>query len=383
MAKQDYYELLGVSKNATDDELKKAYRNMAKKYHPDRFSTAPEAERKNAEEKFKEINHAYDVLSDKQKRAAYDTYGDENGPMGGAGGPGGFSWSSSSGGFGGFEDILNDIFGGGGRQRSGPQRQDGEDIGIRVNLTFEEAYFGIEKPISFTRVEDCPMCNGTGAKDASSVKTCPKCNGTGYVKQVQRTIFGQTVVEGECPDCHGTGKIVTDKCKNCKGTGRVKVQKSLSIKIPAGINDGQTMTYSGEGNAGVHGGANGDVVILINVARNELYKRDGDDLYMTLPISFYDAAIGAKLSIPTMKGVIKYAIPAGTQTNTKFRLKGYGMKRLRSDSYGDLYVTVVVETPTNLTKSQLSELEKFEKGLEKNQYRQKKRFNDKYVTDKD
>ena len=383
MAKQDYYELLGVSKTATDDELKKAYRNMAKKYHPDRFSTAPENERKEAEEKFKAINHAYDVLSDKQKRAAYDTYGDENGPTGAGGGS--YSWSSSGGGFGGFEDIFNDLFSGfGGRRRSnGPQAVDGDDIGIRVNLTFEEAYFGVKKPISFSRIEDCPHCNGTGAKDANSVKTCSKCGGTGYIKQVQRSIFGQTVVESPCPDCHGTGKVITDKCKQCHGSGKVKIQKELEINIPAGIADGQTMTYRGEGNPGKNGGSNGDVLILINVARSELYKRDGDDLYMTIPISFYDATFGTKLSIPTMKeGVIKYSIPAGTQTNTKFRIKGYGMKKLRQDNYGDLYVNVIVETPTNLSSSQMQLLKKFDDTLDKNQSRQKKKFFDKFVDKK-
>lgn len=382
MAKQDYYELLGVSKNATDDELKNAYRNMAKKYHPDRFSTAPESERKAAEEKFKEINHAYSVLSDKQKRAAYDTYGDENGPMG-AGGGGGYSWSSSGGGgFGGFEDILSDLFGGfGGKRRSSQSaRVDGDDIGIRINLTFEEAYHGVEKPISFTRTESCPICNGTGAKDMNSIKTCPKCKGTGSIRQVQRTIFGQTVVETVCPDCGGTGKIITDKCKNCKGTGRVKQEKKLTINIPAGINDGQTMTYRNEGNAGKNGGANGDVVILISVQRHELFKRDGDDLYMTMPITFFDAAFGSELSIPTMKGTIKYSIPQGTQTNTEFRIKGYGMKKLRSEQYGDLYVTFVVETPTNLSKTQMERLKEFEDSLVKNQYKQKYKFNDKYIS---
>ncbi len=381
MAQKDYYGLLGVGKNASDEELKKAYRDLAKKYHPDRFSTAPEAERKAAEEKFKEINHAYDVLSDKDKRAAYDAYGDENGPMGGGAGGGGYSWSSG-GGFGGFEDIISDLFGGGfgGRRRSqASARVDGDDIGIRVNLTFEEAYRGVEKPISFTRVESCPVCNGTGAKDASSIKVCLKCNGSGYVKQVQRTIFGQSVVESVCPECGGKGKIVTDKCKHCKGSGTVKQEKKLTINIPAGINDGQTMTYRGEGNSGRNGGANGDVVIVISVAKHDVFRREGNDLYMTMPISFVDAAMGRKLVVPTMKGSIKYAIPAGTQTGTKFRIKGYGMKMLRKEQYGDLYLTVVVETPTNLSKKQADMLEEFENSLADNQYQQKKRFCDKYA----
>lgn len=374
MAK-DLYEILGVPKTASDEEIKKAYRKLAIKLHPDRFATASESEKKQAEEKFKEINHAYEVLSDKNKRANYDQYGDEEGPQGfggfGGGQGGGF------GGFGGFEDILSSFFGGGfGRKNPNAPKQ-GEDIHIKINLTFEEAYNGVTKTIKLNRDETCTTCGGSGAKDASSIKVCPYCKGSGMVQKTQQTLFGQQVVQTVCSNCGGTGKVIGDKCTSCRGNGYMRKEASVKVNIPAGVDNGVTMTVRNEGNCGRNGGPKGNLVIAIGVVANDKFRRVGNDLYYDLPISYYEAACGSKITINTMKGETVCKIPEGTQSGTKIRIKGYGMKVLQKESCGDLYVIVKVETPKGLNSKQLKMLKEFEDNLTSAQYPQiKKTRND-------
>ena len=374
MAK-DLYQILGVDKNADDETIKKAYRKLALKYHPDRYATATDAEKKEAEEKFKEINHAYEVLSDKTKRGNYDAYGDENGPQFGGGGGSGFSGFSGAGGF---DDILNSFFGGfGGRSRSANPNApvDGEDITVRLNLTFEEAYFGVEKQINVVRSEECPDCHGSGARDASSVHTCPYCHGTGYVTQRQQTLFGVQTVRTVCSNCGGKGKVVGDKCRTCKGNGYVRRNATVKVKIPAGVDSGVNITVRNEGNAGRNGGMKGNLVLVVYVAESPRYKRMGYDLYMTLPIGFYSAAVGCKIEVDTMKGKAVCNIPEATQSGTKIRIKGYGVKMLNRDGYGDLYITVKVETPKGLNRKQQQLLADFEASLSDGQYPQVKKYN--------
>lgn len=377
----DYYDILGVGKTASDEEIKAAYRKLAKKFHPDMYSNAPEAEKKQAEEKFKEISHANDVLSDKQKRAAYDTYGSENGPtMGGQGGGG--TWSGFSGAQGiNIDDIFSGIFGGsgfGGRRRgsNGNQAIEGDDIVVNLSLTFEEAAFGVEKEVTLKRSENCPDCKGTGAKGGTAQKTCPRCNGAGTVNTVQQTMFGQFATTTTCPDCKGKGKVVTEKCYTCGGKGRVDKQRTIKVVVPAGIDDEQRMTYYGEGASGFNGGVNGDMIILIKVKPHKLFKRKGYDMYLELPISITQSALGCKINIPTLTTPVEYVIPEGTQSGTVFRLKGKGIKMLKKEIYGDLYVTIVVETPKYLTKQQKEMLFKLESSFDNKQYPKKKDFFD-------
>ena len=366
MAK-DLYELLGVNKNASEDEIKSAYRKMALKYHPDRYASASEQEKKSAEEKFKEINHAYEVLSDKTKRGNYDRFGNEDGPQGfgGAGGTGGFG-----GGFdgGGFDDILSSLFGGfGGGKRNPNAPRDGEDVTINVTLTFNEAYNGTSKTIRYTRDSECPDCHGSGAKDASAIKVCPYCHGTGYVMQTQHTMFGQQTVRTVCSACGGKGKIINEKCKTCKGGGNVRSDVTKEIKIPGGVDTGTRMTVRYEGNAGRNGGHKGDLIIVFSVQASPLYKRVGNDLYADQHVTVYDAAVGCEIMLETMKGPAKLKIPEGVQTGTKIRLRGNGMKVLNRDTYGDLYVTVKVDTPRGLDRKQLKLLKEFEDSLKDSQ----------------
>lgn len=371
MAK-NLYEILGVPKTATDEEIKKAYRKLAIKLHPDRFATASEQEKKDAEEKFKEINHAYEVLSDKNKRANYDQYGSEDGPQGFGGFGGGYE--SSGGGFGGFEDILSSFFGGSfGRKNPNAPRQ-GEDIHIKINLTFEEAYNGASKTVKLNRDETCSTCGGSGAKDASSIKVCPYCKGTGSIRKTQQTLFGQQVVQTVCSNCGGTGKVIGEKCAMCRGNGYMRKEASIKINIPAGVDNGVTMTIRNEGNCGRNGGGKGNLVIAIGVMPSEKFRRVGNDLYMDLPVGFYDAACGNTITIQTMKGEAKCKIPESTQSGTKIRLKGYGMKVLQKESYGDLYVIIKVETPKGLNAKQIKLLKDFEDSLAANQYPQIKKF---------
>lgn len=366
--KRDYYEVLGVSKGASDDELKKAFRKEAKKYHPDLHPGDKEAE-----EKFKEINEAYEVLSNPEKRQRYDQFGHAGvDPNYGAGGGGAYS-----GGFGDFGDIFSDIFGGGfgfggGGRRNGPKR--GNDVRQVVNVSFEEAAFGCKKKINITKMEGCPSCGGTGAKKGTSPETCQHCHGTGQIQTQQRTILGYMTNVTTCPHCHGTGKIIKEPCKDCRGTGKVRNSKTVEINIPAGIDNDQTMQLSGQGEPGERGGPNGDLLITVRVRPHEIFERRDNDVYLEMPISFVQAALGATLTVPTLDGAVEYDIPEGTQSGTRFRLRGKGIPFIRGKGRGDQYVTVTVEVPKNLSSRQKELLRDFE---EDKNYKQKKSFAEK------
>jgi molecular chaperone DnaJ len=365
MAAKDYYAILGVEKNASADEIKSAYRRLAKKYHPDVFATQEESKKKEGEKKFKEIQHAYEVLSDPQKRAAFDQYGSEDGPaMNGFGG----GFNPFGGGSGGFaDDIINNIFnaftGGGGR--SARYEREGDDIEVVLNLTFEEAYSGVEKEITYNRVEKCRTCGGTGAKDSSSIKTCTKCGGSGSVRVAQRTPFGMMQTTRTCDVCRGEGKIIEDKCVDCKGRGKVKRERTIKVKIPAGIDNGQMLTMRGEGSAGDSNAPNGNLIIIFKVSPHAYFVRDGVNLNMDLPITFLQAALGARVNIPTMAGEVPVDIPEGTQNGTIIRVKGRGVKYLKKDAYGDLFIRIIVDIPKSLTMQQRSKLRDLEKSFEK------------------
>lgn len=381
MAK-NYYEILGVEKTATADELKSAYRKLAKKYHPDLYTTASDAEKKEAEAKFKEINHAYDVLSDEQKRAAYDRFGDENGPQMGAGGFEGFS--GSSGGFGfDMDDLFSNLFSGfgGGMGRSSASRasapQRGRDISVNLTITFEEAVFGTQKTVNVKRMETCSSCHGTGAKDGSSVKTCSQCGGTGRVTVTQNTLFGQMSTTTVCPSCKGKGKVVTDKCTACSGRGTVEKTRDIKVNIPAGIDSDKRITYHGEGNCGVNGGDKGDLIVGINVKPHKLYNRIGDDINIEVPISFVDAALGCTLTVPSLYGNQQVKIPEGTQSGTIFRVKNCGVKKLRGSDKGDMFVKVIVEVPRSVTREQKEMLKSLSGSFEARQYPLKRAYEDK------
>ena len=342
MAERDYYEILGVSKSASNDEIKKAYRNLAKKYHPD-VSTEP-----NATEKFKEVQKAYDCLSDETKRANYDQFGSEDGnPFGGGQGFNGFN-----GGFGGFEDIFSSFFGGG-RQRRGPSGpMKGSDIRMNINLTFEEAAFGTKKEIKVDRYEECTRCGGTGAESKNDIHTCSRCRGTGRIITEQQTILGRIQSESVCPDCRGKGKIIDHACSSCRGAGKVKKQAKISVNIPAGIDDEQTLRLSGQGGAGTDGGPNGDLYINISVEEHPIFERDGNDIYLELPVTFSQVALGCEIEVATIHGKVKMKVPAGTQTGTRFKLAGKGIQNATSGRSGSQYVVVKVVTPTKLDQTQ-------------------------------
>jgi len=369
--KQDYYETLGISKGANDDEIKKAYRQMAKKYHPDMNPG-----NKEAEQKFKDVNEAYEVLSDADKRAKYDQYGhaafDPSSGFGGGGGFGGFDFDMG--------DIFSSFFGGGfgGGSRSGSRAnapQAGDDIGVRVILSFEEAAFGCKKEVSFARVQKCDDCSGTGAKKGTSAEKCTKCGGRGTVTVQQRTAFGMMQSTKACPDCNGTGKIIKTPCENCRGKGYVKINKKLEVTIPAGIDDGQRIILRGQGSAGRNGGRAGDLVIEVRVRPHRFFERDGNNVYCEVPISFSEAALGAEIDIPTLDGKTeKYTIPEGTQTGASFTLRGKGIADVNTKRRGDLIITVTVETPKNLTSAQKKLLLEFSKSLGENNTGKKQSF---------
>ncbi len=383
MADKNYYDILGVTKTADADELKSAYRRLAKQYHPDLYSGKSDAEKKAAEAKFKEINHAYEVISDPQKRAAYDSYGNENGPQGGFGS--GFGSSAGAGGFGlDMDDIINSFFGGFGgggarssaRNANGPQR--GQDILIGITLTFEEAAFGIEKAVNIKRTENCPDCNGTGAKNGSSFNVCPTCKGSGSVTQTQRTPFGQFSSTNVCPTCKGKGRIVTEPCPTCGGAGREERTREIKINIPAGIETGQRITYPSEGGAGRNGGEKGSLVVEVSVRPHKLFKRNGADLQLEVPISISEAALGTTLYVPSLKTPQELKIPEGTQSGTVFKIKGQGIKKLRSkNDYGDLYVKVIVEVPKSVTREQRELLRSLDSSFDTKQFPRKKEYKDK------
>ncbi|MCC0695335.1 molecular chaperone DnaJ [Clostridioides sp. ES-S-0048-02] len=373
--KRDYYEVLGISKGAEAQEIKKAYRKLAMKYHPDRNPGDEEAE-----EKFKEINEAYEVLSDDTKRKTYDKFGHDglNG-QGGFGGQGGFNGQ----GFGGFEDMFGDIFGdmfgggfGGGRQRRrGPQR--GADIRQNVTISFEEAAFGKKMSIKLNRSEECDECDGTGAKPGTSKKTCSTCNGTGQVRTVQRTPFGNIASSRPCSTCNGTGEVIESPCSKCHGTGNTRKVKTIEVDIPAGIDDGQMIKLAGQGEVGEKGAPRGDLYIVVNVKSHPLFTRDGNDIYFEMPITFVQATLGDEIEVPTLDGKVKYSVPEGTQTGTVFRLKEKGIPRIRGNSRGDQYVKVVVEIPKKLNDKQKDLLREFAKECGSNVHEKKKTFGQK------
>lgn len=362
--KRDYYEVLGVSKQATSDEIKKAYRVLAKKYHPDMNPGDKEAE-----VKFKEVNEAYEVLSDADKRQKYDQYGHAafDPSMGGGSGFGGFG-----GGFGAdfdFGDIFSSFFGGGGSSRSRANMpQDGEDVATRITISFEEAVFGCKKEVSFQRVEACSDCSGSGAEKGTKAESCQTCHGTGRVTVQQQTMLGYMQTQRACQECRGTGKIIKNPCKNCNGKGFVKINKKLEVKIPAGIDSMQRIILRGQGSAGRNGGAAGDLIIEVRVKEDKVFQRDGSNIYCEIPISFSEAALGAEIDIPVLGGgTEKYQIPEGTQTGTSFTMKGKGIPNVNTKRKGDLIITVTVETPKNLTSEQKKLLQSFAATLgEKN-----------------
>ena len=371
--KRDYYEVLGLSKGATDDEIKKAYRRLAKQYHPDMNPGD-----KVAENKFKEVNEAYDVLGDPDKKAKYDQYGhaafDPSSGFGGGGFGGGF-------GFDGFDisDIFSNIFGGGSsRRQNGPVR--GEDIRYRLTLSFEEAVFGCKKEISYQRVQKCPECSGSGAAKGTSAKTCPDCQGRGQVKVQQRTPFGVMQSTTTCSKCRGTGKIIETPCKNCRGSGFVKASKKLEVSIPAGIDDGQGVVLRGEGCDGRNGGSAGDLVITVNVRPHAFFEREGSDIYCDIPVTYADMTLGAKITVPTIDGTETIDIPEGTQTGTTFTLKGKGVKIVNTQKHGNMYVTAVIETPKGLDRKQKELLKQFSDSLKDSNHSKKEKFSKKFFS---
>ena len=340
MAKRDYYEVLGLSKGASEDEIKKAYRQLAKKYHPD-LNKEP-----GAEEKFKEINEAYETLSDSTKKANYDRFGHQDPNQG----FGGFDFNGAQG-FGGFSDIFDSIFGGGGRRQSNRPAQ-GDDLEYILNLEFEEAVFGCEKEIQIEGEEECTTCGGTGAFSKSDIETCDRCHGTGYVTVEQRTIFGMQRMQSACPKCNGKGQYIKKKCTRCNGNGRVHAKKKVKIKVPAGVDTGLQMRLEGKGEAGINGGPHGDLYVKFKVKPHNQFKREENNILLEIPVTFSDAALGTEFEIPTIYGNVNLKIPAGIQSGTKLKLREKGVKDVRSGRKGDQIVTVIVQTPTNLTENQ-------------------------------
>lgn len=360
---RDYYEILGVDRSASSEEIKRAYRKVAKKYHPDLNPNDKEAEHK-----FKEANTAYEVLSDDNKRSMYDRYGEEGVNGQGAQGFGGFGDI--------FEDIF-DIFGGGfsgGGRRSGPQR--GSDLRYNLTLEFEEAVFGVEKEIQIRREENCSVCEGTGAEPGTNKETCPKCKGSGQIRYVQQSPFGQMVRVGTCDQCNGTGEIIEENCHKCHGSGKEIKNKKISVKVPKGVDTGSIISIRGEGEAGDKGGPPGDLYIYIQVKEDEVFQREGNSIFLNVPISFTEAALGAEIDIPTLEGTEKFDIPEGTQTGTRFKLRNKGVPHLRGNGRGDLYFTVEVMVPTKLTSKQRELLEELakEQGEDFKKHRNKKSF---------
>ena len=357
--KRDYYEVLGVSKGASEDELKKAYRKLAKENHPDLHPGDKECEAR-----FKEINEAYEVLSDSDKRAKYDQFGhaafDPNQGFGG-GGFGGFE------GFGGFGDIFGDIFGGfggfggGGRNPNAPRK--GDNLRATVNIKFEEAAFGVKKEVFVAKVEQCPDCKGTGCAEGTTAEVCPDCKGTGSVKTTQRTPFGMVQSTGQCPKCKGRGKIIHTPCKSCRGIGSVRRQHKVTVSVPAGIDDGQTISLRGQGNAGINGGPAGDLLINVLVQPHARFERDGASILLEQEVSFAQAALGSEIEVPTLDGKVKLNIPEGTQPGSVFRLKGKGVPYLRANGRGDQFVTVKVAVPKNMSSAQKEALRHYASAM--------------------
>lgn len=366
MSKRDYYQVLGVDRKASTEDIKKAYRKLAKECHPDLHPND-----KTAEERFKELNEANEVLSDSEKRARYDQFGFDGPQMGGGGNPFGGGGFEGFGGFGGFDSIFDQLFGGAtGQRRGGPQQ--GSDLRYELRITFEEAAFGAEKSFEFYRNENCETCGGSGAKPGTHAQTCPTCKGAGQV----RAGGGFMVTVRTCPTCAGSGKIVQEKCTACSGTGQTRKRRTATVKVPAGIDDGQTIVMNGQGEPGSHGGPNGDLYIHVTVKPHKLFRREGTTLRFEMPISFTQAALGADVDVPTLDGVVRYHIPEGTQNDAEFRLKGYGITQLRSTTKGDLLVKIRVEVPKKLTEKQRELLRQFEESATGREYEGRKSFLD-------
>ena len=376
--KRDYYEVLGVSKTASDDEIKRAYRKLAKQYHPDMNPG-----NKEAEAKFKEVNEAYEVLSDSDKKGRYDQFGfagvDPNYGVG-QGGYGGYA-----GGFGGFgmDDIFSSIFGGGGfggfgggaQARNAPRR--GEDLERTIQITFEEAAFGCSKDVTVARVEKCDSCGGSGAAKGSTVETCATCKGTGQVRTTRRTALGMISTTGVCQACGGKGKTIKQPCTACKGAGQTRRSRTISVKIPAGIDDDQTVVLRGQGNQGANGGPAGDLLVTVRVAKHEFFTRNGSNLHCTIPVSFTQAALGDEIEVPSLEGTFKYSIPEGVQSGAVFRIKNRGIAIVNTKNRGDYLLTIEVETPKNLSSKQKELLRELENLSQDKNNAHKKSFWDK------
>ncbi|WP_152656298.1 molecular chaperone DnaJ [Oceanobacillus sp. CFH 90083] len=349
MAKRDYYDVLGVDKGASKDEIKKSYRKLARKYHPDVNKEA------DAAEKFKEVKEAYEVLSDDQKKAQYDQFGHAGAQGQGFGGFGGGGAQD----FGGFSDIFDMFFGGGGRTRDPNAPQQGDDLQYTLILDFEEAIFGKETDIEVPQEEECDTCHGSGAKPGTKVETCSHCQGSGQLNQEQNTPFGRVVNRRVCHYCQGSGKIIPEKCHTCGGSGTVNNKKKIHIKIPAGIDEGQQIRVAGKGEPGKNGGPAGDLFVVVHVRKHDFFVREGDHIFCELPLTFAQAALGDEIEVPTVHGKVKLRIPAGTQTGKTFRLKGKGAPNVHGRGQGDQHIKIKVMTPTNLTEKQKGLLREF------------------------
>ncbi|WP_411675742.1 molecular chaperone DnaJ [Caproicibacter sp.] len=376
--KRDYYEVMGVPKNATDAEIKQAYRKLAKKYHPDLNPGDKEAEAK-----FKEVNEAYEVLSDKDKKARYDQFGQAGvDPSFGGGAAGG---SPFTGGIN-IDDIFNSVFDGfdfggfgfGGGRRANPNTpRRGGDSEATVSISFEEAAKGCKKTVNYQKVDACPDCHGTGAKNGTEPKTCPQCSGSGQVRVSQRTPFGVVQTARTCDRCGGTGKVIDDPCRTCNGSGRVKREKTIEISIPAGIDNEQVLNVGGRGNAGVNGGPSGDLHVYVSVRPHPIFERRGNDVWCEMPITFPQAALGAEVVVPTIDGKVEYQVHAGTQPGDVFKLKGKGIPKLGGRGRGDQYVRMTIEVPKNLSQKQKDLLTEFDSGADEKNYQKRKTFFDK------
>ena len=368
--KRDYYEVLGISKSANEDEIKKAYRSLAKKYHPDMNPGDSEAE-----VKFKEVNEAYAVLSDSEKRSKYDRFGHDAFDPSSGGGFGGF------GGFGGadfdFGDIFSSFFGGGSSSSRSRANMpvEGDDVATRVTVSFEEAAFGCKKEINFARIESCPDCHGSGAANDADIEKCSECRGSGRITVRQQTMLGFMQTQRSCPSCNGRGKIIKSPCKNCNGKGRIKINKKLEVNIPSGIDDRQNIILRNQGSAGINGGPNGDLIIEVRVKEDKFFERDGNNIFCEIPISFSEATLGAEIDVPVLGGgTEKYKIPDGTQSGTTFTLKNKGIPDINTKRKGDLIIKVAVETPRNLNTKQTELLMAFADSLGENNGTKKQNF---------